>query len=114
MARRSSPTAVCLQRAAQPQRAASQEALRDADVSGERAKALDFWPVGEPFPVLLTDAQMRRIFQLSARTFRRWYALGRFRDFEIERGQHRYRGADVARYVLHGDWSKARVFARGA
>lgn len=74
------------------------------------------WPIDRPFPALLTDAQLREVFDdMPARTFRDWKRRGRFKALEapdgVVPGVVRYSGVKVRQYV-EAEWTFARTFGR--
>lgn len=73
------------------------------------------WPIDRPFPALLTDAQLREVFDLADSTFRDWKRRGRFKALEapagVVPGVVRYSGVKVRQYV-EAEWTFARTFGR--
>ena len=59
------------------------------------------WPLGEPFPALLTPAQLMRVLQVGRSRFHQRQARGEFRFLEVSRPVTlaRYSGELVRRYV---------------
>lgn len=75
------------------------------------------WPLDRPFPILLTPADLQRVFQIAPSTYFKLQALGRFTKFEAPsvlgagrgvRRAVRYSGPKVKAF-LEND-SRARTF----
>lgn len=90
-----------------------EEPRRDGDVVNHPDQ-IGRWPLGEPLPALLTDADMRRVFGISERSFLRWKRMGRFAEFEVsaQAGVRRYSGLLVERYLRGERPSHAVTFGR--
>lgn len=76
---------------------------------------IGYWPLDEPFPALLTDAQLMRTFGISTSQFYKLKKLGRFRIFEARPQlltRTRYSGELVTHYV-RGGWTATQTFGRG-
>lgn len=71
-----------------------------------------YWPLAEPFPALLTDAQLRLVLGVGWTTFYRLKKLGRFRELVAHptlTPTVRYSGLRVQQWV-DGQWTHARTF----
>ncbi len=84
----------------------------------ETTDRIGAWPMDEPFPALLTDADLRRVLNVSSATFYRLKKLRRFTVLIAEpvlTPTVRYSGAKVAQWVK-GELTHARTFGakRGA
>lgn len=78
------------------------------------SQAIGYWPLDEPFPCLLTDAQLMRTFGISSAQFYKLKKLGRFRLLEAKPQllqRTRYSGELVTHYV-RGGWTAARTFGQ--
>ena len=107
----------------------SQDSKRDvvseagqSHVDDQRAQ-LGGWPLDRPFPVLLTPADLRQVFQIREAYYFKLQALGRFTRFEAPsvlgagrgvRRAVRYSGETVRDFLRH-EPTHARTFgaARG-
>lgn len=73
---------------------------------------LGCWPLSEPFPALLTDSQLMRVFGISVTQFYALKKLNRFAFLEVQPRllkRTRYSGSKVEQYV-RGEFSFAQSF----
>lgn len=77
-------------------------------------KPLGYWPQSVPLPVLLTDAQLQLVLQISSSRFYQLKKLGRFRMLEAKPAlvtRSRYCPRLVRDYI-EGRWTFAEAFGR--
>lgn len=77
----------------------------------EQRPQVGAWPVDVPFPALLTDADLRRVLDVSWATFYRLKKLQRFRAFiadPVLTTTVRYSGVKVRQWVDGGGLPQAR------
>jgi hypothetical protein len=103
----------------QPDASAGELQLGAGEVAQRGGQVLNrdgvgYWPLGEPFPVLLTTSQLRRVLGIWTSYFYRLKAQGRYdalRVLPAPVNGTRYSGELVRRYVS-GDLSAVHTVKR--